>query len=1050
MIPLRIFLKGFLCYREPQEFRFDGASLWMLSGLNGSGKSTVFDALTYALFGQHRDGSQDALELIHKGVKGLAVEVDFDLDGTRYRAQRTLQRGARGRPSVSQQLRRYVPPAPGDDGPGHWEPVPDTTRKADFNAWVREHLGLSYETFTSSVLLMQGQSEKLISAKKADRFQVLSAIVDLERFGRLHERADRRRLALKAEAEGLQRRLAVVPEVPDEAIEAAAQAIASVQERTRRAQDEVDRLQGLDAQARRWTALQAERAKLQAWCDQAQDLLAETPAIERDLDRLNELQAVLPHLVIAIEQRDRLERSNRASAALEAEQAALEADLRRRDDDLERAERDWNALKGAIADNERRERALADRLRVLSALLAIVNLCDQQRRKRDQLEKELAADPPDLAEACARDEAELARLTALSQALAPLGRLREEREGLRLALRRQSEAAEAGRAALDRGRAIEAEVVDLARALSEANAEWRTANDRAIELRMLRNQAALRRREIDKLAGSPECCACGQPLTPEHLQAERARRDAEVESAERQSRQAEHAAAEAAGRERAILEIKAGADTRLAAETRLAEMHQRDAQHAAEAAERHARQCLSAYRELAEPFRSWVSPEPPSGWLATNYPTAEEIESARREVERLEALRTHQARAKRALEKKRLLEGQRDAVQQTLDEQERALPGDLAKIRTENDRLAAEDRALKDRLNQRRGREKATPKALERLRQERDAVRRRIEEKTRQGEVERARRAEYREALARARAALPAAWSDRAESATTDDLRAWQEERDALRARGTEARAEALRQARSQFDLQRRRLAELDEEQAEFPTEARCDPGSLCDRLAEAQARRDRCMDDLVAARRRADQLHDARAERARLDEEFRAADKAHRTAALLARLLGPDHLQRHLVRQAERRIVAISNGILDRLSGGQLRLDLRPESPGGRKDDEALDLVAYNKTAGPDPIGVAFLSGSQRFRVAVSLALGIGRYAGRQHRPIQSVIIDEGFGCLDRQGRQFMIQELQNLRGELDCILLVSHQEEFAQAFPNGYQLELRDGTTIATRFQR
>src|SRR5205807_8838643 len=108
------------------------------------------------------------------------------------------------------------------------------------------------------------------------------------------------------------------------------------------------------------------------------------------------------------------------------------------------------------------------------------------------------------------------------------------------------------------------------------------------------------------------------------------------------------------------------------------------------------------------------------------------------------------------------------------------------------------------------------------------------------------------------------------------------------------------------------------------------------------------------------------------------------------------------------------------------------------------------NKTAGPEPIGVAFLSGSQRFRVAVSLALGIGRYASRQHRPIKSVIIDEGFGCLDRQGRQVMIQELQNLRSELDCILLVSHQEEFTDAFADGYRFQIDNGTTVATRFQR
>jgi DNA repair exonuclease SbcCD ATPase subunit len=65
-------------------------------------------------------------------------------------------------------------------------------------------------------------------------------------------------------------------------------------------------------------------------------------------------------------------------------------------------------------------------------------------------------------------------------------------------------------------------------------------------------------------------------------------------------------------------------------------------------------------------------------------------------------------------------------------------------------------------------------------------------------------------------------------------------------------------------------------------------------------------------------------------------------------------------------------------------------------------------------------------------------------------VIIDEGFGCLDRHGRQVMIQELHNLRGQLRCILLVSHQEEFADAFPDGYHFELQGGSTVVQRFQR
>src|SRR5437660_2609882 len=109
MIPERVYLKGFLCYKDEQEIRFDGASLWMLAGANGSGKSAVFDAVTYALFGHHRGGSQHADELINKDSKGLAVEFQFALDGQAYRVRRTLQRKARGSPASTQQIYRRQP-----------------------------------------------------------------------------------------------------------------------------------------------------------------------------------------------------------------------------------------------------------------------------------------------------------------------------------------------------------------------------------------------------------------------------------------------------------------------------------------------------------------------------------------------------------------------------------------------------------------------------------------------------------------------------------------------------------------------------------------------------------------------------------------------------------------------------------------------------------------------------------------------------------------------------------------------------------------------------
>ena len=98
MIPRRVKLSGFLSYKGEQEVAFDGSALWMLSGLNGSGKSTVFDAVTYALFGHHRGGASNAGELINKDSKALSVEFEFLADGQPFQARRPCAGTPRGIP----------------------------------------------------------------------------------------------------------------------------------------------------------------------------------------------------------------------------------------------------------------------------------------------------------------------------------------------------------------------------------------------------------------------------------------------------------------------------------------------------------------------------------------------------------------------------------------------------------------------------------------------------------------------------------------------------------------------------------------------------------------------------------------------------------------------------------------------------------------------------------------------------------------------------------------------------------------------------------------
>ena len=195
MIPHRIALSGFLSYQAEQEVDFEGSPLWMLGGPNGSGKSSIFDGITFALFGHHRGGSQQVQELINKSSNGLTVEFDFAIDREVYRIRRTVKRTTRGSPSSTQQI--YQRATDPQTNAVAWVPIPDTNRRAEFDAWIRDKIGLNFETFTSSVLLLQGHSEKLLDAKPSGRAEVLASIVDLDRYKRLHEKADDERRRLK-------------------------------------------------------------------------------------------------------------------------------------------------------------------------------------------------------------------------------------------------------------------------------------------------------------------------------------------------------------------------------------------------------------------------------------------------------------------------------------------------------------------------------------------------------------------------------------------------------------------------------------------------------------------------------------------------------------------------------------------------------------------------------------------------------------------------------------------------------------------------------------
>jgi DNA repair exonuclease SbcCD ATPase subunit len=946
MIPVALALKGFLSFHAEQRLAFEQDQVWLLSGPNGSGKSAVFDAILFALYAGHRAGKADLHELINKDADRALVRFDFELGGQRYRAERAVERTTdrkTGRPGYASTQQLFGWSA--DEGA--WHPIAGTQRQSDFHEWVREHVGLSFDAFTSSALLMQGRADVLV-AQDAEaarrRFEVLSRIVGLDAYEALYRRADEQRKHHEKRAGELQAQLEVIEPVDPATMEGLTCRSAEIVANLAVAEQELEQLNVQKTAAARWRELRAQRADKQSEWDATAHLLGDAAAIERDGARFEELRTVLPALERLAVQRAQVVEAEAATATLAHQKQQLltrDAEVATALAQLER-EIEQSQVQHAVADRERRDLATAQQQQTLalSPLRRLHRACDQLRN------------------AHAAAERVRARLGVVE------ANLRRRQQAVAAHTQALAAAAEAHRDAARQATSAETRVTDF--------------EDQA--------------RRFAEVAAAKVCGYCGQALDAEHARRERRRLTDELNARKSVGESARDALVLASAEEMRCQDVLRAAEAELAKIRQQTEAFQREHERAGNQRRAHAQAAHDAYAELPDTVRTRVSPQRPVDWTTITFPAADDIAILERSladtVERLQALDHAAAERENALACMR----QR---QQQAEDNRAALRQELAGI--DNSLIQQNERIML-----------------------------------------------VCQQLEPARAALPPHWQCRAAEVDAPQLQGLTAELARLTQREAAGRWQQLRTAQASQAPLRRDLDEIDAELAHIPRDARREPDELEPLIRAAKQREVDLRNEgstLQAEKRQLEQLQERRD---RLSTEFRAADRRRHLSARLAELLSRRHLQRHLLRQAEAGIVANTNQVLDRISGGRLAVRLLPEEE--NDDSRALQLEAY-KPDTRQSFGLSFLSGSERFRVAISLALGIGQYASRQHRAIESVIIDEGFGCLDRDNRRTMIEELEHLRGQLRCILLVSHQEEFADAFPDGYRFRLTDGMTRVER---
>ncbi|WP_172249724.1 AAA family ATPase [Saccharibacillus deserti] len=483
MKPITLRLSGLQSYREAQEIDFTElceTGLFGIFGPTGSGKSTVLDAITLAMYGKVERAYGGTQGIMNHSEDTLYVAFTFELESSagvrRFRVERRFKRT--GEVSVSNTLSRFVEVKPEGD-----EVVAD--KLAEVTKAVEERIGLKMDDFTRAVVLPQGKFAEFLSLKGSDRRQMLQRLFHLEQYGdRLIQKLSRRARetesalrALEAEQQGLGLASAQAVKEAKAALEQADKSADARRKALDAAAEEHGRFSRVRERAGERREISAALARLQERGDAVRELQARTerarasaallPALERfrmAAAHSEERESGAKRLKSELESaRARADSAVSAEAAAREGLGAEEPKLLRRTAELEQALQLERELIGLREESVRLE---SGREAAASSLERARAEADELRRKLEKA-AELRAELQQQLDSCevrSADRTELEEAGRLADAIAALeSQLPEIRRDLEEAQRQENEAA----ADLASGRRLEREGRERLRAAAE-------------------------------------------------------------------------------------------------------------------------------------------------------------------------------------------------------------------------------------------------------------------------------------------------------------------------------------------------------------------------------------------------------------------------------------------------------------------------------------------------------------------------------------------------------------------------------------------------------